>query len=74
MAICGSNPIRPEVGQLAFSQILMNTDYQILNTFNKRDTKHLRYGPQLTDCQRTGRLIRLYKGQNIISLQTQFRM
>ena len=47
--IGGNEPVRPEIGNLAFSQVQQGSSGKLLDVFDQRDTQHLGDGPEFND-------------------------
>jgi len=71
-AVGGNQPVGPEIGQLAFTQVIQGSHGQVLDAFNQCDAQHLGDGPQFTDGQGTHRLMGFDKCQDVFTIEAQF--
>ncbi len=66
VTIGSCQPVGPEIGQLAFAQVLKGGDGETLDVFDQGDAQHLGNSPQFSDGQGSDGLVGLDEGQDIL--------
>ncbi len=70
----GDKPVRPEIGDLAVSQLREAPGGEILDALEQRDAQHLGDRPQLADPQGAHGLVGLDKGDDGLTVDPQTRV